>query len=240
MFSGIAGDEQRIAMTLYTDAFVIRGHLNTRQRRVSDILNQAEDHFIVLTDVLLDEFATRTVASRAEYAQVNLDSVLFVVADTVVDAVPELRTPKVTEQALISIPPFKVTGRIHLLPERDLRSALEELTGRFLPVTDAAYWSDSIGEARLSAPMVAVNHARAQILAPHREVDPWEGLSRGPAAAVAATADAPPADADGSAKTAAPATGPDAPPVQDPWGTGTEPSAPTPAADDPWRDLGSR
>jgi hypothetical protein len=26
--------------------------------------------------------------------------------------------------------------------------------------------------------MVAINHRRAQILAPHREVDPWAGLDR--------------------------------------------------------------
>ena len=37
--------------------------------------------------------------------------------------------------------------------------------------------------------MLAVNHARAQILAPHREVDPWAGLDRaGEASAVPATA----------------------------------------------------
>ena len=46
---------------------------------------------------------------------------------------PDLRTPKVPEQALISIPPFRVTGRIHLLPERDLREALSELTGPVHP-----------------------------------------------------------------------------------------------------------
>jgi hypothetical protein len=43
-------------------------------------------------------------------------------------------------------------------------------------VTDATYWSDSLGEGRQTAPIVAVNHARAQILAPHRVVDPWAGL----------------------------------------------------------------
>jgi len=33
--------------------------------------------------------------------------------------------------------------------------------------------------------MVAINHARAQILAPHREADPWAGLDRaGEASAV--------------------------------------------------------
>jgi hypothetical protein len=45
-------------------------------------------------------------------------------------------------------------------------------------VTDATFWSDSVGEARQTVPMVAINHQRAQILAPHREVDPWAGLDR--------------------------------------------------------------
>ena len=75
MFRGIAGEEHRVALTLYTDAFVIRGQLATRQRRVSDSLNQAENSFIVLTDVTLDEYGSRTVASRSEFAQVNLVAV---------------------------------------------------------------------------------------------------------------------------------------------------------------------
>jgi hypothetical protein len=78
------------------------------------------------------------------------------------------------------------------MPERDLREALGELTGRFIPVTEATYWSDIVGEARTVAPMVAFNHSRAQILAPHREVDPWAGLDRS-GEAQAAEADLPPA-----------------------------------------------
>jgi hypothetical protein len=35
--------------------------------------------------------------------------------------------------------------------------------------------------------MVAINHRRAQILAPHREVDPWAGLDRSGEAAAGAT-----------------------------------------------------
>jgi hypothetical protein len=183
MLSGIAGDEQRLGVTLYTDAFVVRGQVATRHRRITDILNQPDHDFIVLNDVVLDEFGTRSVAVRSEFAQINLSAVLFAVADNPVQPIPELRTPKIPEQALISIPPFKITGRIHLLPERDLRDALEELTGRFLPVTDAVYWSESVGEARTTAQLIAFNHSRAQILAPHREVDPWEGVSRDAGAA---------------------------------------------------------
>lgn len=171
---------QPVPLTLYTDAYVVRGTVLTRFRRVTDILNEAEHEFIVLSDAVFEEFGSRAQAIRAEYAQVNLGAVLFAVADTPVEPTPELRTPKVSEQALVTVPPFKVVGRIHLLPERDLREALGELVGRFIPVTEALYWSDIVGEARTRALMVAVNHSRAQILAPHREVDPWEGVDRSP------------------------------------------------------------
>jgi len=176
MFDGVAGVPQPVALTLYTDAFVIRGSLTTRQRRVTDMLNLAEDRFLVLSDVSSEEFGGRGDLLRAEFAQVNLTSVLFAVVNEPVAPAPELRTPKIPEEALISIPPFKVTGFIHLMPERSLRNALSELTGHFLPVTDAAYWSDSLNEARLSATLLAVNHERAQILAPYRVSDPWVGL----------------------------------------------------------------
>ncbi|HEY6058446.1 MAG TPA: hypothetical protein VIV06_10460 [Candidatus Limnocylindrales bacterium] len=171
--------EQRVSMTLYTDAFVVQGVVRTRQRRIIDVLNHAEDEFIVLADVTVDEFGSRGQPLKADFAQVNLSAVLFAVADLPVDPVPELRTPKIPELALISVPPFKIVGRIHLLPERDMREALTELTGRFVPVTDARYWSDLVGEARQTATMIAVNHSRAQILAPFRELDPWAGLDRG-------------------------------------------------------------
>jgi hypothetical protein len=169
---------QPASLTLFTDAHIVRGTVLTRQRRVTDILNESDHPFLVLSEVVVDAFGSRDQPMRIEFAQVNLDAVLFAVTDEPVTAPPELRTPKVAEQALISVPPFRVVGRVHLLPNRDLREALDELTGRFIPVTDAMYWSDAVGEARQTAVAVAVNHGRAQILAPYREVDPWEGIDR--------------------------------------------------------------
>ena len=174
----LGGEPNVLALTLYTDAFVIKGSVRTRQARITDVLNQADEGFLVLSDTVVDEYGARGMPVRSEFAQVNLGAVLFAVADTSIEARPDLRTPKVPEQALISIPPFRITGRVHVMPERDLREALSELTGHFIPITDATYWSDSVGEARATAPMVAINHQRAQILAPHREVDVWGGLDR--------------------------------------------------------------
>ncbi len=178
MMPGIGAELRTISLTLYTDTHMVRASYATRQRRISDVLNEADTEFIVVHDAIFDEFGTVSTLLRSDYAQINLASVLFAVSNETIEALPELRTPKVAERAMISIPPFKITGEIHLLAERNLHESLQELTGRFLPVTDAAYWSDRVGEARQLAPMVAVNHARAQILAPHREADPWAGLDR--------------------------------------------------------------
>src|SRR3954454_4499728 len=202
------GESQQFQVTLYTDAHVIRGTIGSRQRRLTDALNQGDDEFLVMTDVILDDYGTHSMAVKAEYAQVNLASVLFAVGDDPAAPMPEMRTPKIPEQALVSIPPFRVVGRIHLMPEGNLRDALEGLKGRFIPVTDATYWSDTIGEARTSAPIVAINHSRAQIMAPHRIVDPWEGINRSEAAATAGAGTEAGARVDAT-------TG-----VVDPWGPG--------------------
>jgi hypothetical protein len=205
-------------ITLYTDSHIVRGTVLTRQRRMSDILNHPDQPFIVLSDVLMDEWGSREQPVRSGYAQVNLASVLFAVADTPVEPTPELRLAKVREQAFISVPPFKITGHIHLLPERDLREALGELTGGFIPVTEASYWSDTVGEAKQTAIALAFNHSRAQILAPHREVDPWAGLDR--------TADASTRSGDEM----------QSPPLTSAPASEAAPGQVNPA-DDPWRDL---
>ena len=174
-------EDQKVALTLHTDAYVIRGQVPSRQRRVTDVLNDTDRDFLVLTDVVLDEYGAHGGTTKADYAQVNLGSVLFAISETAAESYPELRTPKVQEEALISIPPFKIIGQIHLMPNSSLRDALAQLTGRFVPVTEATYWSDSLGEARTSSALVAFNRSRAQILAPHRAVDPWEGIQGGAA-----------------------------------------------------------
>lgn len=162
-----------IPMTLYTEQFVVRGTIQTRQHRVTDILNDADQRFLVLEEVSMEELGSKELPTRAEYAQVNLASILFAVSLQAVEPIRALRTPKISERALVSIPPFRVIGNVHLLSERSLRDSLAELQAQFVPVTDAVFWSERLGEVRQNAAMVAVNQARAQILAPYREVDPW-------------------------------------------------------------------
>ena len=172
-----------VPMTLYTEMLVVRGTIQTLQHRVTDILNQATEPHLVLEDVTLEEYGSTDLPTRAEFAQVNLASVLFAVSLTTVEPMRELRTPKVSERALLSVPPFRVVGQVHLLPERSLRESLKELHGNFIPVTDATFWAERVGEARQTVAFVGVNRARAQVFAPFRETDPWAGVGH-PAARV--------------------------------------------------------
>jgi hypothetical protein len=181
----------RVELTLYTDALITRGKVRTRQHRVTDILNLADAPFLILEDVTVEEYGDRGQPIRADIAQINLDSVLFAVANTRVEPSPELRTPKQPAEAIVSVPPFRITGTIHLMAgQSTLREALSELEGRFIPVTDATFWSDHLGEGRQSAVMVAVNHKRTQILAQHQEMDPWAGLGGSQAEGAGASGDA--------------------------------------------------
>ncbi|MGZ6295601.1 MAG: hypothetical protein ACXWPV_00510 [Candidatus Limnocylindrales bacterium] len=222
-------------VTLFTDSLLVRGTIRTRQRRLSDVLNAAEASFLVLEEVTFEEFGSRAIADRASYAQINLATVLFGVADEAVEPLAEMRMVKLKQMAILNVPPFHITGFIHLPPEADLHSALQEFEGRFLPVTEATYWSERINEPRTAAPMVAVNHARAHILAPYEQRDVWEvpTTARRPTARPAAghrpasdeawpAVDRPQGDA---------VTPADRPHSVDPPGNGG--SGPV----DPWRDL---
>jgi hypothetical protein len=158
-------------LTLVTDSHIVRGTIHSRLRRLTDILNNAEYDFLVVRDAALQELGDGGVAARAKLAQVNLNSLLFAVADAGVDSQREMKLQKAPEDALIVVPPFKLLGRIHLLPGMELFMALSELTSRFIPLTEATYWSDTASVPRTSAPMVAFNHARAHILAQLQEAE---------------------------------------------------------------------
>ncbi len=228
------------AIVLYTDALIARGTVATRHGRISDILNLSEAPFLVLEDVHVTSLDGRGEPIHADVAQINLDAVLFAVADTPVVATPELRAPKTPHEALISVPPFRVTGTLHLVARSlNLRQALADLTGRFLPVTDATFEAPSLGRTPEHALMLAVNHQRAQILAqytqPHdrpdedaANADPWAGPTGEPGPAASAwwgpaahVEQAAPRPEPAPVASPAPETGPDADPDADPDGAAT-------------------
>ena len=121
MFVGL--EPVTVELTLFTDSLVVTGRVTTPHRRVTDILNLAEGPFLVLDQVTVDEHGTRGQMSSLPVAQVNLDTILFAIADSVIEPNPTTGGVK-PAAALISVPPFSVAGNVHLLGDGDARAAL--------------------------------------------------------------------------------------------------------------------
>ncbi|HEV7809558.1 MAG TPA: hypothetical protein VGO64_03075, partial [Candidatus Limnocylindrales bacterium] len=66
MFDLVGGEPAVVPLTLYTDSFVIRGQIRSRPVRVSDVLNHADEDFLVLSDVVVDEYGSRSVTTRSD------------------------------------------------------------------------------------------------------------------------------------------------------------------------------
>jgi hypothetical protein len=215
-------------VTVYTDACVVKGSVAAGQSSLAGIFDGAEDDVLLLSDVTMDEYGSRTGAVRAEFGQINVATVLFAVAGTARDAAEEVLTATAPDQVLVSLPPFRIIGRLEGSGERPLREAVQALRGRFIEIVDAVYSSELAAEARTPASRLAVNRSKAHIIAPHREIDPWAGLAPGatPSTGAVAPAGGGAIDPWGAGAPAAPAL--------DPWRT--EPRHATPA-DDPWRDA---
>lgn len=161
-------------LTLVTEASIIRGTSVTWRRRMTDLLNEGDHAFILLEDVEMEDIVGSGPTVRASHAQVNLEAVLFVLSSSPVQASPDFHVRKSQEMAYISLPPYVIVGRVHLHPGEGLRDGLDMLVGRFIPVTDAAYWSIERRVERTTAEMLAVNRMRAQILLPFEEAVPGD------------------------------------------------------------------
>jgi hypothetical protein len=168
-----------VDLTLYTDSLVVKGSVSTTHRRITDILNLTEPPFLVLERVTVEELGLRTSSTSVPFAQLSLDAILFAVADLPVEPDPLLRVVKSAEQAVVVVPPFSVAGNVHLVVgDGDVRDGLLALTEKFIPVTEATFWSDQLNEGRRHAAFVAINHHRLHYIAPHHEVDPWADLGQ--------------------------------------------------------------
>ena len=164
-----------IQLTIYTDAQVVQGTVRTRARRLVDVFDPAGGPFLVVEEVTMDEHGSRGRPTITPFAQIRLEAILFAYTDAAFadEADPAPAHPAV----LLAVPPFIVAGTVDALPgQKDFRDAVADLPGGFVRVAAASFWSDPLNEGRRRTPFIAVNGARVEVAAPHRDVDPWAGL----------------------------------------------------------------
>jgi hypothetical protein len=175
---------QSIPLTVVTPQLVIQGSLQTRLRRLTDVLNEPNMSHLILADATFMEVGSRRVVAGPAVTQVQLSDVLFVHSSGPTESGQEQRSPKQAVRAVILATPYTIEGQIHLPYESELQQALDAFESGFFPVSSARYWSYSVAESPNYVDLLVVNHSRAHVAIPagaewQREAPPVSGSSGG-------------------------------------------------------------
>ena len=126
----------------YTAAYRVSGRIATRFERVADIVNLAPASHLIVEQATVSEYAAPMATLSAPQVLLALDELLFlVVGASRPNARPEMRIPKRAVQAQLAIPPFRLTGAVHVSVGSRPLDGLLNVTDRFLPMTDVAVTS---------------------------------------------------------------------------------------------------
>ena len=99
----------------YTAAYRVSGRIATRFERVADIANLAPASHLVIEQATVSEYAAPAATLSVPQVLLALDELCFMVVDASrPDARPEMRIPKRAVQAQLAIPPFRLTGAVHV------------------------------------------------------------------------------------------------------------------------------
>lgn len=162
---------------LLTSTHSLTGQISTHGRRVTDFLNDDSRQLIALLGVRsfsLDQPQAAVVFSR--FAQVNKETILLVILErTVPDWVTrQRRRPleyvlKDRHPVQIVIPPFQVTGSVHLIKGITLEQVLLDIAPGFIPLSQANIRYLPQEDRAWSANTVVLNRRQAQFLWPVEE-----------------------------------------------------------------------
>jgi hypothetical protein len=154
-----------VGIDLYTDSYRVSGKTASRFGRVADILNLASSTHLVVDEATISEFADPSATISANQCLVLIDEVLMLIAaDTEGEARPEMRIEKRAVRAQVAVPPFRITGSIHVSQGSRPVDGILNARDRYLPVTEATIACGPHPELGRTAAAVAIRRERAQII----------------------------------------------------------------------------
>jgi len=154
-----------VAIDVYTAAYRVSGETSTRFGRVADIVNQVTSTHLIVEHATVSEYADPAATTGALQVLVTLDEILFVVAGAEpAEARPEMRIPKRPVQAQIALPPFRLTGAVHVAPGSRPVDGLLNVSERFLAMTEVAVACGAHPELSRTAPAAALQRKLAHLI----------------------------------------------------------------------------
>jgi hypothetical protein len=153
------------SVDVYTAAYRVSGTTATRFERVADIVNQVSSTHLIVEQATVSEFADPKATLGAAQVLVNLDEILFLVASQGEGAArPEMRIPKRPVRAQLGIPPFRLTGAVHVPQGSRPADGLLNAGERFLAMTEATVVCAAYPELARTAPALAIHRALAHVI----------------------------------------------------------------------------
>jgi hypothetical protein len=162
--SGGIGALASVSIDLYTTAYRVSGSIETRFGRVTEILNQLSGGHLTVLQAMITEHADAGSTLTTPSALVAVDEILFMVATDLTGTSNEMRIPKRPVRAQLAIPPFRITGTIHVpMGSRPVDGLLHGVD-QFVAMTDATLASAPHPHLDRTASVVALRRGGAQVL----------------------------------------------------------------------------
>lgn len=153
------------AIDVYTSGYRVSGNMATRFSRVGDIVNQLSSSHVVVEQATVSEYADPTATLGALQVLVSLDEILFLVADETDGAArPEMRIPKRPVRAQLALPPFRLTGAVHVPQGSRPVDGLLNAADRFLPMTEVTVVCGAHPELGRTAEALAIQRRLAHLI----------------------------------------------------------------------------
>jgi hypothetical protein len=163
-FEGFASVES-VAVEIYTSAYRISGTIHTPFRRVAEILNQLPSAHVTIDEASIVEHAAADAVTRAGTAHVAVDEILVMVAPGL-SGQPrgEMRIQKQRATAVLSMPPLRLAGTVHVPVGSRAIDGFLNVGERFVPMTDVHLTSAAHPALDRQIPILAVRRDRAQVM----------------------------------------------------------------------------
>lgn len=161
-----------LTVDLIMDHYRVCGDIWTPNapRRLVDVLNSADQPFIVVHDGQLDDPLVKDDEPRPfPFIQVQLDTLLFGVPRSASQVQPDPFEiiEKVPVMATIAMRGYEITGNVFLMPGVDPSNSQLLGSHHFIPMTDACVKCAMNPECIWREQVIVVNLARALLFAPH-------------------------------------------------------------------------
>ncbi len=166
---------QQLPLTIVLPTVVVEGTFRAHLRRLTDVMNEPDNIQMVLTDVCFTDVSTGRKTPRVAVARIDTREALIAHTTVPTEGSEQQRTSKLPIRANVLLPPFTVTGSIHLVYEGELRTAIMSLTDRWVPVTGARYYCGGSSLEPVSADLLVVNNAKAHLAVATE--DEWKSAS---------------------------------------------------------------